>query len=60
MKTAGTHVPARRSAGIVFGAPNGQKSPSAGFFAHKDSPMPPNGARVGYRRPPVIRSTDRK
>ena len=36
MKTAGTHVPARRSACIVFGALNGKKSPRAGFFAHKD------------------------
>ncbi len=50
MKKAGTHVPARRSACIVFGALKGQKSPRAGFFAHKDSPHAAQmAARVGLK-----------
>jgi hypothetical protein len=50
MKKAGTHVPARRSACIVFAALKGQKSPRAGFFAHKDSPHAAQmAARVGLK-----------
>ena len=50
MKKAGTHVLAGRSPCIVFGALKGQKSPRAGFFAHKDSPHAAQmAARVGLK-----------
>jgi hypothetical protein len=41
MKKAGTHIPAGRSACIVFGAVTGQKSPKAGLFS------PQVGAQAG-------------
>jgi hypothetical protein len=50
MKKAGTHVPARRSACIVFAALKGQKSPRTGFLAYKDSPHAAQmAARVGLK-----------